>query len=93
MRARPRGGAPLPPSAFSGSRAGAGASPPSVRGGAGERRGAEAAWGRGRSRWKPGGVTRAAGTREASGPGLGLGQAESPLLFFPGIVAKAWAAA
>lgn len=32
---------------------GAGASPPSVRGGAGERRGAEAAWGRGRSRWKP----------------------------------------
>lgn len=72
---------------------GAGASPPSVRGGAGEKRGAEAAWGRGRSRWKPGGVTRAAGTREASGPGLGLGQAESPLLFFPGIVAKAWAAA
>lgn len=65
-----------------------------MRGGAGERRRAEAV---GLGAWQEpleaAGRDRAAGTREASGPGLGLGQVESPLLFFPGIVAKDWAAA
>lgn len=52
-----------------------------MRGGAGERLGEELADVRG--------VARGAGTREACDPGLRLGQVESPLLFFPGIAAKA----
>lgn len=81
LRARPRNGAPLLGLPLPRARAlSAGASPSNVRGGAGKRRGEEVAG--------LGGGAARAGTREASQPGLGLGRVESPLLFFPWMMAK-----
>lgn len=76
--------APAPSSAFAGGASdrepGAGASPSSVRGGAGKARGGGGRLRRrGRSAWNP----------RRLWSGLGMGQVESPLLVFPGSVAKA----